>query len=427
MVLNKHKMVVLLLSIVLSVNANGRTENMLGSCKVSGLLQYGENIDRNNLELLKDEETIILPKWTEDVTSYYSIKSEYVIKNTTNKDLRSTLGLFFYSTFFYGEVKDKDMELEFYVNNVKTAYKIITPSKVVDWDGYTAYWAVIDIAIPVDAVVAIQTQYFNITGVSNYSNGGSAIVAYNIPTTIDHKESLYWKGNPELIIHIENFSFASWADEKYFEYCWISDIVFITKEHNIPMGTGEEWLDSIAMTGRYTDYMLDYKGNFSMANNFIGLYDFSKSLFSVTKTSECSWSITFQNKFFESYERSFVIQIKYWASSPQDGYCYVSASPPSIYLDVYGVGSTESGIISKRKLAPFELIFLTKHQLRIMRNAFYAQYGYIFKSQDLVKAFENNIDAGFIYASNPNFSESMLTDIDKANIETIRKLEEMKF
>jgi hypothetical protein len=56
-----------------------------------------------------------------------------------------------------------------------------------------------------------------------------------------------------------------------------------------------------------------------------------------------------------------------------------------------------------------------------MRNAFYAQYGYIFDSKDLQNMFEDVS----IYTPNPDFHEDMLTEIDRANIETIRRLEEL--
>jgi hypothetical protein len=78
--------------------------------------------------------------------------------------------------------------------------------------------------------------------------------------------------------------------------------------------------------------------------------------------------------------------------------------------------------LTKRRLYPYELFLLTVNQLRIMRNIFYAQYGYIFRTRDLEKAF--TVDEAMIeYEPDPGFKESLLTDTDRANIQTIRHLE----
>jgi len=62
---------------------------------------------------------------------------------------------------------------------------------------------------------------------------------------------------------------------------------------------------------------------------------------------------------------------------------------------------------------------LTPAQLRLMRNAIYARHGRTFKSVDLQSLWE----CYTWYKKNPNYSDSLLTDIDKYNIELIQKYE----
>jgi len=72
------------------------------------------------------------------------------------------------------------------------------------------------------------------------------------------------------------------------------------------------------------------------------------------------------------------------------------------------------------KLTEEDLKELDKAQLRIMRNAVYARHGRTFKSVDLQSLWE----CYTWYKKNPNYSDSLLTDIDKYNIELIQKYEQ---
>ena len=71
------------------------------------------------------------------------------------------------------------------------------------------------------------------------------------------------------------------------------------------------------------------------------------------------------------------------------------------------------------KLTVEDLRDLDKAQLRLMRNAVYARHGRTFKSVDLQSLWE----CYTWYKKNPNYSDSLLTDIDKYNIELIQKYE----
>ena len=71
------------------------------------------------------------------------------------------------------------------------------------------------------------------------------------------------------------------------------------------------------------------------------------------------------------------------------------------------------------KLTDSDLTNLSKGVLRLMRNAIYARHGRTFNSYDLQRFFNNKT----WYKPNPNYSDDLLTDIDKHNIELIQKYE----
>ena len=72
------------------------------------------------------------------------------------------------------------------------------------------------------------------------------------------------------------------------------------------------------------------------------------------------------------------------------------------------------------KLKEGDLKDLDKSQLRVLRNAVYARHGRTFKSVDLQSLWE----CYTWYKKNPNYSDSLLTDIDKYNIELIQNYEQ---
>jgi hypothetical protein len=90
------------------------------------------------------------------------------------------------------------------------------------------------------------------------------------------------------------------------------------------------------------------------------------------------------------------------------------------------------GNIIFEELEPYELIFLNRWQLRVMRNTFYARYKYKFNDNNLNLVFYTNYGNGF-YDSvppdnwyNKNFTESIFTPIERKNIEIIQNLENMR-
>ena len=71
------------------------------------------------------------------------------------------------------------------------------------------------------------------------------------------------------------------------------------------------------------------------------------------------------------------------------------------------------------KLTAEDLQDLDKAQLRLMRNAVYARHGRTFKSVDLQSLW----NCYTWYKVNPNYSDELLTDIDKYNIKLIQQHE----
>lgn len=71
------------------------------------------------------------------------------------------------------------------------------------------------------------------------------------------------------------------------------------------------------------------------------------------------------------------------------------------------------------KLTEADLKDLDKARLRLMRNAVYARHGRAFKSVDLQSLWE----CYTWYKKNPNYSDDLLTETDRYNIELIKRFE----
>jgi hypothetical protein len=255
-------------------------------------------------------------------------------------------------------------DLEFRINGVRVAHKetrLEIKSGLSDSFGY-----IDDVVFQPHAITKIQTN----------SWGGYSTLNYN------EKENRYeryiMRGTPKFTATIKNAFF----DVKYADFgiegTWISDIKF--------MNTDDGGLISIL------------KKTPSLSNNF----------FTLRKTSGNTWEIEFTKQFVESRQGSFYL-------IPETG--------------IWGwdeLGGFEFNC--EERLSPYQYVFLTGKQLQVIRNAYYARYGYVFKNSALKNMYIDLMKktfGGINYRENPNFSESMLTDTDRANIETIRRLEQL--
>ena len=76
--------------------------------------------------------------------------------------------------------------------------------------------------------------------------------------------------------------------------------------------------------------------------------------------------------------------------------------------------------VSKKLLNKYELIKMTKHDLKIMRNEIFARYGYIFKSGGEIEKYFKSQDW---YSAQHDNVNDFLTDLEKENIKLIQQIE----
>lgn len=107
----------------------------------------------------------------------------------------------------------------------------------------------------------------------------------------------------------------------------------------------------------------------------------------------------------------------------------------SYYHLLYNIHNFEENVylgfrdknLSKELLSKSDLFTLSKRQLSILRNSFYARHGYNLKNKELREYFEANCrEQGVEYKVNPKFSESVFNEVERKNIELIKEMENMK-
>jgi hypothetical protein len=168
----------------------------------------------------------------------------------------------------------------------------------------------------------------------------------------------------------------------------------------------EEWINDIFVNRRRESLvsMLEQKGSLS------------NDLFAIRKMDGNTWEIEFTRKFVDTYRPNLTIDIENgcW------GY-YGSYNP---------LWRSNRGLVfySEETITPYQYIFLTNRQLQVVRNAYYARHGYIFRDQSLARMYvkDDYFESYFgniNYRENPNFTEAMLTETDRANIAIIQRLE----
>lgn len=120
--------------------------------------------------------------------------------------------------------------------------------------------------------------------------------------------------------------------------------------------------------------------------------------------------------YFDSDTQKYEMLEEIWNTeedTPSDGLIFVEAR-----TNLFSQSRLDFSKLDT-KLTDTYVMSLDKKQLRIMRNAVYARHGRSFKSADLQSLWESYT----WYKKNPNYNDSLLTDIDKYNIELIQKYE----
>jgi len=346
----------------------------------SGLVQYGENIDRERLELMENRQTV---RFVED--GFYSIIGTYIVRNS-GSEYQSTLGILFYGL---GTLPSYEVtEIQFFVDGKQVQHtereylgKFVMGETTSEFTpGRSTAWALIDVAFPQNSTVEIRVQY----RASFSVRGDNTWLSYNSRNTF-YQGLSYWKGTPKFSIEIVNAP----NDGARVAGSWISSIEF--------------------------SHIEDRSKNIDTREYLQGLQSLETDLMNIQRPNGNTIRINFTERFMDNYQKSFIIQTREWVPGPN---AYFRQNYPEREIILWFLRTNSN--ISQRILSPYELIFLTSNQLRIMRNLFFARHGFIFQSREMQDVF-NSLE--YFYQPNPNFHEGMLTDIDRANIAIIQRLE----
>ena len=342
-----------------------------------GLIQYGNNIDYERLELLETRLVVRLLGYVG-----YSMNRNYTIRNS-GEAYQATLGILFVNTGGWGD--PSEMGINFTVDGGQVQYtervearRFVMGETIQELESpINTAWALIDVLFPENSTVTIQVQYQ--TSYSGHSMD-SAEVHYNrffewgMPANIN-----YWKGSPEFSLQIINES----PSIGLMEGIWVGNMQF-----------------SHVVNSNISVNMRDY---------LLGLKNLETNLMRIQRPTGNSVRIYFSEQFINTYRRSFSISVGFW----EDGWFPFREWSPEGFVFMHNN-------ITQREFAPYELVFLTNNQLRVLRNAFFARHGFMFRSEDLQSIFSSVRN---IIPPNPNFHEGLLTDIDRANIAIIQRLE----
>jgi hypothetical protein len=385
---------------------------------ISGLLQYGINIDRQHLHLTESQHQIHLG---DHAINRDYMTSTYIIKNS-GSEYNATIGILLYQ-WMGGRIYFSDIEIRFFVDGSLVAFTERTNERgIVAMDGHElellenrgyVSWALIDVLFPENSTVTIRIQHQNIF--TGYHIGGwrEHFLAYNPRFLSFFPDLLYWKGPTEFSVEIVNdFVLSNNVQDR-----WISDIIFerIEGSDRVAVNRFANWLFGIV-----------YPPQFGMTQNILRTSEYLRDLQSLEtnlmrlqRLNSNTFRIDFTEEFMVDFTRSFVIDFNIL---DMERFAFVGFN---LEREVILTFLHNDGNISQRELAPYELFFLTSNQLRVMRNTFFARHGFVFSSMELQTIFEGfNIDPGDrFYVPNPNFHEGMLTDIDRANIAIIQRLE----
>jgi len=367
--------------------------------RASGLIQYGENIDRNRLELLEVQQEIRLP----DGRGYF-ITGTYTIRNSGEK-YAATLGVLF-DAWSAPPPSLSDLEIQFFVDGTPIDHSVRLNERGTVTMGETTIqlpisstsWALIEVVFPQNSIITITVQYINSLIFSVFEQ--NVFLDYNPAFLSYFPNLLHWGETPKFsVIVVNEFRSDFFIQNSTVEADWITDIVF---ERIIGAAT------PAARFLRTSSYLRT-------------LQDLYSPLMYIQRLSGNTFRIDFTEDFLAQYTRSFRIIFEGWLGNWRFWRADDAPDRHDVILDFWNPHALDTyGNISRRILSPYELIFFTRNQLWVVRNMFFAQHGFIFQSEELTIMFNR---LGNFYQPNPNFHEGMLTDIDRANIAIIQRLE----
>lgn len=331
---------------------------------IGGLTSYPDGKPIEGITLTNETVKIVMIK---DDT--YLNNTKYVFTNTVG-DRKCQMCISLVSTVQGGEIAIPK-NIQFTVNGKIVPYKVT--KSINDRDYWKVdYWYYIDVEFISGAATEITTSY------SSYLLTGVRGMIIRCAINGSYPD---WSDNATYTVYLEH---------EMEDYYWISNIAFVDRVDNTKscdLNKDLQKLDKLETDG-----------------------------YTIHKLGDGKWKIDFNQSFIKQYNDEFYIKI-------------LDTYTPYSYFDLYpktGVRlsylDTDASNISGRILGRYELMFLTNTQLKIMRNAFYARYGYIFKDAYLNNFFHVECD-NIKYKENPNFKESMLNDVERFNAATIKKLE----
>jgi hypothetical protein len=198
--------------------------------------------------------------------------------------------------------------------------------------------------------------------------------------------SFIFRGSPRFTVTIGNRFIDRFRPYFEIEEVWINDIFFNRRSESLVS-------------------MLEQRGSLS------------NGLFAIRKTDGNTWEIEFTREFVDAYRSNLVFHI-------EDGrWGYTGGGYTPLWQNHRGFVFN-----SEEKITPYQYIFLTNRQLQVLRNSYYARHGFIFRDTGLGRMYDSSEFSSrrfgnINYAENPNFTEAMLTETDRANIATIQRLE----
>jgi hypothetical protein len=340
---------------------------------IYSLQQFPVETANQNLALVSEEVCFTL---TDELGNYYYhfyyyCDARYTIKNNGSAT-QQTIGIavFFEGNETFGVVPEFLVDgriKEYRVEMIDDKYETPIGSLVDN----SRFWLLIDVDFPENSSVTVQVKYRNClrsAGDVEYKD----VLAYGP----DYTSPYTWDGDTLYTMTIEN---------KSNNYFWITDIQFY-----------------------------DSKG-------ILKEKKFREMGFLFTVIDEVTTSIQISRLRFSDKRYAYPVIIH--LSSLYYGY-----TQEQLFFD-FNIRNANGIPVSKKLLDKDTLLLFTGEQLRILRNIFYAQYGYKFTDPKLKGLF--NGDKCLPYSQIQNvkgtiFNESLITDFERANIEIIKGMEALR-
>lgn len=247
----------------------------------------------------------------------------------------------------------------------------------------------------------------------------------NFVIKIDGKESPTTKKNVTENIKLKIGS------EYDFMYVWL--ITFRPKEKKIiECRYNVQWSDDLGLSGSFvyiTKTGALWKGTIKEANFYIELDDV---LYRWLNSNEYSFEISpkgykINNKIIEWYFRNWEprenISIRYYRLLQDEDPAVVETITGLFRFKTKYEGNIRYYTIEdlKRKKTGTEDVY-DKFYVKVLRNEIFARHGKTFKSENLQRVFNNQS----WYKQNPSYSDDLLNEYEKKNIEFILEYEKKK-